>query len=162
MIDVTFQVPGPPHGKGRPRAARRGRHIVMHTDDKTTSYGGKVAMCARAALGSTLIEGPIRVDMVSIMVRPQRLNRRQDAPGLLWAPTKPDRDNIDKAILDGMAAHWRDDAEVVFGVLATCYAEIGGQPRVIVRVRTGLAEPADMLAEVLGGPVVPLWRGAAT
>lgn len=43
LNEVQFVVPGQPVGKGRPKAARRGKQIVMYTPEKTASYESLVA-----------------------------------------------------------------------------------------------------------------------
>lgn len=43
---------------------------------------------------------PIKISLVYIFPRPQRLKRKKDPPGLLPHVSKPDIDNIDKFYLD--------------------------------------------------------------
>lgn len=130
---VAFTVPGEPVGKGRPRFdPRSGR---TYTPAKTRSYERAVRQVAGMALGDPAAwpEGAVTVTVTAVKTRPKRLRRRRDPAGLLWAPVKPDPDNIAKAILDGLSP-WFDDQRVVELVVRTYYAEKGGEPRVHVRV----------------------------
>ena len=129
---VTFIVPGPPVAKGRPRATAVGGHARMYTPRTPVTYEALVGVCAADAqaqrsLGVTM--GPVAVVVRIIHPRPQRLMRRADPPGLLWAPVKPDIDNTLKAILDGCKCLWRDDAQVVQVSVSKHYAEKTGAAR---------------------------------
>lgn len=126
-----FTILGPPRSKGRPRFAN-GRTF---TDRKTVAYESLVAMSAREALGDLLLEGPVSVDLLIVLPRPKRLMRKRDPDGFMWAPVRPDADNVRKAVLDGMSAHWRDDKQVCAGGTRKVYAERTGQPRVEVTIR---------------------------
>ena len=152
-----FIIPGPPVGKGRPRTSTfRGddgkARVRIYTDAKTTSFEARVAMAAAKAIPVTL-EGPIRVEVVACLARPKRLMRKHDLAGLMWAPTKPDSDNIRKAVLDGMQRvvdlgngklHQaiKDDKQVCAGGTLKVYHEKAGLPRteVWVSLCSGTAE----------------------
>lgn len=115
---LEFFIPGEPRGKGRPRAARRGKHIALYTDDKTAAYEGLVALCANQAMkGRPLIKQAMRLTVdVRLPVRQSWSKRKQaDAlSGTLPAITKPDLDNVVKAVKDGCnGVVWLDDALVV-------------------------------------------------
>ena len=131
-LDVIFEVPRPPVGKARPRMNRRTGHV--YTPDKTRRFELDVAACAKASIRQ-LLEGPLLVDVLAVLPRPKRLCRKKDPPGFVWAPVRPDADNIRKAVLDGLACVMRDDAQVVAGQTVKVYAEKTGGPRVRVRVR---------------------------
>lgn len=155
MIDVTMELPIEPMGKGRPRIGRgAGGHPVAITPPKTRAWEALFADLVASHLPATPIESPVRVDILAVLPRPGRLMRVKDAPGLVWAPTKPDEDNIRKAVLDGLKRHLRDDKQVVCGGTVKVYAEKAGLPRTIVRVREVDADgsPAGMIAAFgLGG-----------
>ena len=86
----------------------------------------------------TVLDEPLRVDILAVMPRPKRLTRKSDPDGLVWCTTKPDADNIRKAVLDAMSAWWRDDALICAGETLKVYAGKGRVPCVAVRVRSGL------------------------
>ena len=62
---IEFTIPGPPVGKGRPRATTVGGMARMYTPKKTASYEGLVAHTAQIAMaGRALFDGPVRLDML--------------------------------------------------------------------------------------------------
>ena len=140
----SFTVPTAPRGKGRPRFVRAtGR---TYTDQATETFEGVVAMAARACLGSTVLDGPLRVDVLAVAPRPKSTPKRAPA-GLMWRAKKPDGDNVRKAVLDGMSACWRDDAQVVSGETLSAYSERDGVARVEVRVSLVTTEGPAWVAE---------------
>ncbi len=151
-MDITLNIPLPPVAKGRPRAvpgpAGRPR---MVTPTKTRSFEASVALVASEKAPRDIIEGPVRVDILAVMPRPKRLDQGKRHPtGLVWAPVRPDADNIRKAVLDGLQTLWRDDAQVVAGDTVKVYAERLGRPRVVVRIRTLTPGSILDLVEALG------------
>ena len=100
---VQFFVPGNPVGKGRPRATRNGH---MYTPEKTASYESRVVMAGHAAMaGRPPIFGPVDVLMqIRVKIAPSWPKRRQSAAlaGEIFPGSKPDMDNVVKAIFDGM------------------------------------------------------------
>lgn len=155
-VDVTLDIPMEPQPKARPRARVLPSGVAtIYTPASTRKWEATVASLAAMQLPGTIIEGPVRVDVLAVMSRPKRLLRRNDPDGLVWAPTRPDGDNIRKAVLDALAPFWRDDAQVVCGDTLKVYAEKAGRPRTVVRIRTmsgiGLLEGGpDACAAQLG------------
>lgn len=133
MIDVCIEVPLPPRGKDRPRMTRGG---IVYTPAATKRWESTLALMAADLMPVDIIDEPVRVDVLAVMPRPKRLLRRGDPDGLIWAPVRPDSDNILKALLDGLKGCWRDDCLVVAGTTLKVYAERTGRPRMLVRVRS--------------------------
>lgn len=118
MSIVRFTVPGKPVGKGRPRAAKRGKHITLYTPQTTVTYESTVALAASQAMtGRPLIEGPAEVLMTMVLPVPASWSKRKQADALagqLMPTTKPDMDNVVKAIFDAVnGIVWTDDVQVV-------------------------------------------------
>lgn len=118
MSTVRFTVPGKPVGKGRPRAATRGAHITLYTPKTTATYESTVALAASQAMaGRPLIEGPTEVLMTMVLPVPKSWSKRKQADALagqLMPTTKPDMDNVVKAIFDAVnGIVWTDDVQVV-------------------------------------------------
>lgn len=141
----SFTIPGPPRGKGRPRFGN-GR---AYTDKATEAYERTIGDAALRSMLGVILEGPVAVDLLIVVARPKRLLRRQDPDGLLWAPVRPDADNVRKAILDGLKRHWKDDAQVCGGATVKVYAERGCEPRVEVTVRELPDDPMDEINRYL-------------
>jgi Holliday junction resolvase RusA-like endonuclease len=148
-MDVTFEVPLSPHGKLRPRFGRG----TVRTPEKTKSYEKAVAMAAYSKLNQYApIVRPLVVDILALKRRPKMLFGCDEV--LLPAPVTPDKDNIAKAVYDGMSRfldETRGDAIIVAGTDLKAYAPKGMNPCVRVRVRLC---PGD-LAEIASG--LGLW-----
>lgn len=149
---ITFRVYGEPKGQPRPRAFARkmGNKHVARVYDAGTAEGWKgcIALAARPHVPVTPMHGPIRVDAHFIFPRPKshyrtgkRANElRPDAP--LLHTSKPDRDNLDKALCDCLtqAGMWRDDSQVCAGEIIKTY---GDKPGAVIRVSVVEATNGD-------------------
>jgi len=142
MTDVwAFTIPGPPPVCRRARAALRGRHIRIYQDAHTDADEDRVALAARVARLPRLVP-PLEVAVDAYFPRPAR--RPEGIPADVWAlgcavrrPVKPDKDNVEKAILDGMtrAGVWADDSIADGAHCRRWYCARGGAPRTVVTVR---------------------------
>lgn len=115
---ITFVVPGQPVAKGRPKVSTAGGFSRLYTPAKTVSYEGLVAHSASVAMAGTApIEGPVSASLDIVMQVPASWSKKkqlQAVAGQIRPTTKPDADNVIKAIFDGMnGVVWRDDVQVV-------------------------------------------------
>ena len=115
-MTVTFTIPGQPQGKGRPRVGRIGTAARMFTPAKTVAYEGLIAHAAQSAMaGRPMFEGPVVVDMELHCQVPASWSKKKQAAALageLLPTTKPDIDNVVKAVFDGCnGVLWRDDVQ---------------------------------------------------
>lgn len=115
---IAFVVPGAPQGKGRPRIGKIGPHARMFTPQKTVAYEGLIAHAAQTAMaGRPLLDGAVEVAMPIECAVPaswSQKKQRQALAGELLPTTKPDVDNVCKAVFDGLnGVLWRDDVLVV-------------------------------------------------
>jgi Holliday junction resolvase RusA-like endonuclease len=129
--NIAFTVPGVPQGKGRPRVGRMGGHARMFTPAKTVAYEGLVAHAAAQAMGGmALIEGACVVEMQITVPVPASWSKKKQADALagrIYPTTKPDKDNVIKAIYDGMnGVVWRDDVQAVDGTQRKRYGAVPG------------------------------------
>lgn len=139
---VTFRVEGKPMGQPRPRAFTRkfGDKVQARVYDAGTAEGwkGLVAVAARPFRPASPITGPVRLDAIYLFPRPQALMRKKDPDGrVLYHLAKPDRDNLDKAMMDGLVqlGFLRDDAIVCDGRIQKLYVAKGEAPGAIVTIR---------------------------
>ena len=138
---LMFTVPGPVVGKGRPRVSTIAGHARMYTPAKTLAYEGLVAQIAQAAMaGQPLIDGPVRIELLIRCAVPpswSQKKQRMALAGELIPTTKPDADNVLKAICDGLnGVVWRDDVQAADGAWRKRY---DSTPGVVVTI-TPLAE----------------------
>lgn len=138
MTEVSFWVPGPPQGKGRPRAAVIAGKPRLYTPPDTAAYERLIAIQAKRAMeGRQIFDEAMRVDIGINHAIPASWSRKkkQEAMADIIRPTvKPDIDNVIKVIFDAMnGIVWRDDVLVSDLSVSRMYAwtEIG--IKVIVR-----------------------------
>jgi Holliday junction resolvase RusA-like endonuclease len=136
-----------PVAKGRPRARRMGNFVRMYTPQKTVTFERAVESAALSALDIRVIDFPVRVDILAVFSRPKRLTRKKDPQGLLWKPTRPDSDNLRKAVLDGLACVLTDDALVVDGRTCKVYGAKGQEPMVKINIRRAPDLPEGVTAD---------------
>jgi Holliday junction resolvase RusA-like endonuclease len=131
MTVVQFKVPGQPVAKGRPRISTRGGFARAYTPQKTVAYEGLIAMAGQDAFeGSALIEGPIYLVVTATFQIPASWSKKrkaQLATGPAWHTSKPDGDNILKAVGDGLnGVIWKDDSQIVQSKMIKIYGETPG------------------------------------
>lgn len=121
---VTFVVEGKPVGKGRPRWS--GRH--MYTPAATQLYETAVARACKKAMGGLKPKtGAVKVLIEVCKKVPAHVNkatREAMLQGKIRPTTKPDLDNVVKAVLDacnGIA--YEDDSQVVSITARAFYEE---------------------------------------
>ena len=72
MKEVALYIPGQPVPKLRHRVVRRGKKLRAITPEKTRIYEATIAAVALAK-GDWVMAGPLRVEMVAVFARPQRI-----------------------------------------------------------------------------------------
>lgn len=113
---IEFTIPGQPQGKGRPRVGRVGAQARMFTPAKTVAYEGLIAHAAQSAMaGRPMLDGPVAVELELRCQVPASWSKKKQAQALageLLPTTKPDIDNVVKAVFDGCnGVLWRDDVQ---------------------------------------------------
>jgi Holliday junction resolvase RusA-like endonuclease len=136
---ITFAVPGQPQGKGRPRVGKVGTHARLFTPKKTVAYEGLIALAAQSAMaGAPMLEGPVScVLFIDCQVPESWSGRKRQAAlkGSLMPTTKPDTDNVVKAVFDGCnGVTFKDDVQVVELHVRKQYRATPGLRVVLARV----------------------------
>lgn len=113
---ITFTIPGKPFAKQRPRATRQGR---VYTPKETVSFERTVGQIAALHFKEP-ITGPVRVTIRATFKPAASWSKKKTAEHLNRPHTqRPDIDNCQKAILDGLnRIAWADDGQV-FEVIAS-------------------------------------------
>lgn len=137
--EIRIEIPGQPVPKARARIYRDKRSGKPRgvTPAKTKDYEQTVAWCAAGVMaGQRKLKGPLVVDITFWMQTPISWSnkRRQEAfRGEIMPTTKPDIDNMTKAILDALnKIVYKDDAQVCIKHARKFYAE---HPRATVHIR---------------------------
>jgi len=86
--------------------------------------------------GDPPLSGPLKVAIDIFLPRPKRLMRRRDPDGPVLHIAKPDRDNVEKAILDALkGVAFVDDCQVCAGEVRKFYHEKDGRPRAEIEIK---------------------------
>ena len=148
MREYVFTIPAVPVAQPRARARAQGKHVRIYNPTTIKKADGTrkphpiAAFKATARLVAQQIYvdappliGPVEVNACFIFPRPTKhIWKTKPMPRYPHA-VKPDRDNLDKALLDALTGTvWRDDAQVYKGLIEKYYAAGDEQPRVIVRI----------------------------
>lgn len=136
MIEIT--ITGQPVAKGRGRVGKLadGRPVVF-TPAKTRAWERDARHVARQEMfGRDLVAGAIELQIVAVFPVPQswpNWKREAAAAGEVGHTTKPDGDNITKAVKDAFnGVVWLDDAQVV---RTTIEKQYGPKPMVHARIQ---------------------------
>ncbi len=151
---IAFTVEGLPKGKERPRArilpGKRGQkpRATIYTPSSTKSFEASVKRVVLQAMkGKAPIEGPVKVAILIGMPIAKSWTKTRKAEvrkGLIAHTSKPDIDNVTKAVLDGMVINDKTPDQVTHhrGVMQddnqivklTVLKDFVDEPRVSVRV----------------------------
>ena len=103
---MRFEIPIPPMPKLRPRMTRRGR---VYTPKKTTDFEGEVQFWISQYDFEPINNGAIRARIDFIYEKPKSIKKSK-----IYKTTKPDLDNLIKAILDSLnGICYKDDNQIV-------------------------------------------------
>ena len=119
MSALYVWVAGVPKAQPRVKPCVRGRHAGVYTPDTADGWKAEVRRAALANCSTPEpLRGPLSVQLTFLMPRPK--SRKGD----VWHATKPDGDNLTKAVLDALtdAGIWGDDAQVARQLVQKLYA----------------------------------------
>lgn len=133
MAQYHLVILGDPKAQGRPRATTRGKFATVYEDKKDKQNKATIAVIAQQKAPAKLLTGPLRVDIYWYFARPKSHygtgrnadKLKESAPD--YHTSRPDRDNLDKLVLDALTGvFWRDDNQVCKGEIEKLY---GVRPR---------------------------------
>lgn len=126
---IELFIPCTPAGQPRAKATSFGGKARMY-DPQTIGKGidkrphpavefrYAVSTAVREAWNAGPSDRPFRVDSVFVFARPKSKTFKSKPNPPLWHMSKPDRDNLDKSVLDCLTGIvWADDSQVVAGSL---------------------------------------------
>lgn len=131
---IIFFAPGIPKGQPRVRAFVRGRHAGVYDPGTADDFKAAIHIAAKRAIAAYVLrpvrDCPVKVDCEFVFPRPKshftaKGQIKPTAP--VWHTQKPDRDNLDKAVLDTLTKvqMWADDCQVCSGSLVKRWAALG-------------------------------------
>jgi Holliday junction resolvase RusA-like endonuclease len=143
---IEIYVPAVPVAQPRARATFRGGYANVYTpstvgtgDNKRPhpihAFKATLRMAASDAYSGPPLSGPLRIDV--LLVFPRQKNKVwKNKPMSRYPHTeKPDRDNCDKAVLDGLKGiMFVDDCQAFCGTIEKWRASGDEQPHCIVKI----------------------------
>lgn len=135
---LSFFVAGLPRKSPRPRGRmQRGfvqTYVPHDADDWKTIVRVEARKAWEAADAGFIVrpwEGPLCVSLTFYFPRPKshfRVNGELKPNAPIWHTSTPDRDNLDKAVLDALTnlCIWGDDNQVCDGRIKKLYVTTGG------------------------------------
>lgn len=129
---VSFTIPGKPFGKKRHRIGTVAGRARAFNPEENRSFEQKVAEIARPLFPAP-ISGPVRLRIVASFEVPRSWSKKRQAEAMgAYHTQKPDRDNVEKAIQDGLnRIAWSDDSQVADG---RCVKRWGDRSETYVQV----------------------------
>ncbi len=148
---ISFLVPGKPIGKGRAKASRFGAGVRLYSPQKTVAYESLVAFAAHGAMaGRSMLDGAVTVTLdirCQVPASWSAKKRRAALAGEIHPTTKPDIDNVEKSIFDGLnGVAWKDDVQVVDVCKRKRYVESPGVLVTIASFAPALQEALELEA----------------
>ena len=99
-------------------------------------FKATIRLAFAAAYQGSPLSGPLRCDLVFVMPRPQSMVWKTRKMPRDFHAKKPDRDNLDKAVMDALKGlAWNDDAQICQGSIEKWIAGGDEQPHVSIRIR---------------------------
>lgn len=140
---INFFVPGDPQGKARPRSSvmtkvdgsvvrgKSGRAVIRHyTPKKTEEYEANIATFYRQVRTGTPTYQPVILVLEIVHSVPEswpKWKRELVVNGAMLPVTKPDGDNVEKAVKDALnGVAWVDDTQVVGTMKVKFYGDYPG------------------------------------
>ncbi len=138
-MQIVFEVPGDPKGKGRPRFSRQGNFTKVYTDKQTLDYESIIQTFASKAIGAQEpLETPVSVFLYVRHPIPKSYTKKRSEAcltGIERPSKKPDIDNVAKCFLDAMnGIIYLDDTQVVELHIKKLYSLLSGVDVLVMEV----------------------------
>lgn len=133
---ITIHIPGEPVAQGRGRAAMAQGRVRVFDPPKSRNWKATAQHHAMMQMyGKPLFDGPLEVVIEAVWTLPKSKHRKEPRPrSIRWS--KPDSDNLAKAVLDSLnGVVWRDDAQAADTRIRKWNGAQGEAPGVTVQVR---------------------------
>lgn len=131
MTPIVFFARGEPKGQPRPRAFARNGIVRVYDPGTAEGWKSQVAIAAKDVLPERPLAMPVQISIHAGFPRPKahyRANGLVKPAAPIYHTSKPDCDNVSKAILDALTTigMWGDDRQVVRLTIEKVYSEEPG------------------------------------
>lgn len=153
MTLIDRFIPGIPKAQPRPRAFARkfGNQVRACMYDAGTSdeWKGCIVKALLKLRPLTPWDGPLKLDLTFYMPRPGTLNRQKSPDGEIPHMTRPDIDNLSKAVFDCLTAakFIADDKLIVSSTVEKFYPAKAKSPGVHLKLSRFQSVETGLLAE---------------
>jgi len=137
MTPIEFFAQGLPKGQPRVKARVMGAHAGVYTPSTADEWKACVALAAKPFIPSVKLACPLCVNITFYFPRLKGHYRKDgtlkpNAP--LLCTSKPDKDNLEKAVFDVLTAAgmWVDDALICDGWTKKRYANGASGARIVI------------------------------
>lgn len=137
-LHSVIEVSGDPKGQPRHRSGTFDGKARTYPAGSAEGWKVMIVIAARDHLPAEPISGPVRIDEEFYFRRPKRLQKKTSPAGYIPHISKPDRDNLDKAVLDCLKqiGFIRDDCYVSDGTIRKRYTRIDSGPGALIEIYT--------------------------
>lgn len=149
MTLIAFTVPAVPIAQPRQRHRAftvRGRVITQNftpAKHPVQAFKATARLAASQAYTGAPLEGPICVVATFVFPRPGRLCWKKRPMPRCWHASRPDTENVLKALQDSLTGLiWKDDAQIAEVRCKKVYASGDEQPHVSVEVSKATEDPS--------------------
>lgn len=142
-MQIQLKIPGVPVAQPRTKATRRGAHAGVYTPTKTSTgrsngvaeYKATIRLAAQRHQIGALLAGPLCVDVEFVFPRQSSHIWKSKPMPRYRKTTKPDRDNLDKLVMDALnGVLWVDDKQVCAGSIDKWHAAGDEAPHVAITI----------------------------
>jgi len=141
---IRIHVRGEPIAQPRPRVVNiggRARAISAPRKHPVNDWKRRIMVALATQFDGEPLDGPLTLDCTFLMPRPKRLYRKKDPSSKVWHISRPDLDNIIKAVKDALTGIvWRDDSQICELNIRKWHHEKEGHPAAILEVRRCLSD----------------------
>ena len=124
-MNVAFHIPITPVPKGRPRFQRIGSFTKIYTPTKTLQYEKQITLACKSAMaGRPPMTSGLHIDLRFHFEPPKSWSNKRTAAAIdTNHSSKPDIDNLTKAVMDALnGVAWTDDAQVHSMIVSKSWA----------------------------------------
>lgn len=137
-MNIVFKIPAVPVAQPRHRAAVINGRAVTYEAPKSAPIHAFKATCRLAYethMDAGPFAGPLAVQLWCVFPRPQSKTRKANRERRLWHASRPDCDNLAKAVLDALnGLAWVDDSQVARLRVEKVYGTPLDAPHVLVAI----------------------------
>ena len=133
---MIFEVLGQPMGKQRPKFTTMGRYVKVYTPQQTINYETQIKLSYQQQCKEYFGKEPIKVHIKAYFKIPKSYSfkkKLQCIDGKIRPTTKPDVDNVAKAVLDALqnGVAFENDTQVVELSIEKWYSI---EPRLLISI----------------------------